>query len=125
MPADLAVTYGRLAPVYDAWTWLTERKSLRVALDRAAIRDGESILEVAVGTGFVFREVLRRNPSGRNVGIDLTDGMLRRARGKAERTGVPFELVLGDARRLAFPAETFDVVLLNHESVPASVPSMM
>ena len=41
--------------------------------------DGQSILEVAVGTGMAFREILRRNPRGQNRGIDLSPGMLSRA----------------------------------------------
>lgn len=111
---DVAAMYTRVAAVYDAWTWLLERRSLLAALDRAAIRDGEAVLEVAVGTGLVFREVLRRNPSGRNAGIDLTAAMLRRARRKAERTGAPFSLEIGDARRLAFGDASFDLVLSNN-----------
>jgi ubiquinone/menaquinone biosynthesis C-methylase UbiE len=111
---NIAAIYSRLAFVYDAWTWVTETKSLRLALARADIRDGEAVLEVAVGTGVVFRKVLLQNPSGTNVGIDLTEAMLRRARRKAERTGVPFTLAIGDARALTFDDGTFDVVLSNN-----------
>ena len=111
---DVVATYSRLAFIYDAWTWMTERKSLLVALSRAAIRDGEAVLEVAVGTGLVFCEVLLRNPSGRNVGIDLTEAMLHRTRRKAERTGVPFSLAVGDARTLTFDEGAFDLVLSNN-----------
>jgi len=107
----LVTTYSRLAVIYDAWTWMTERKSLLVALSGAAVRDGEAVLEVAVGTGLVFREVLLRNPSGRNVGIDITEAMLRRARRKATGTGVPFALEVGDARTLTFQDSAFDLVL--------------
>ena len=111
---DVVATYSSLAFIYDAWTWMTERKSLRIALSHAAIRDGEAVLEVAVGTGLVFRAVLLQNPSGKNVGIDLTEAMLRRARRKAERTGVPFTLEIGDARTLTFDDGTFDLVLSNN-----------
>jgi demethylmenaquinone methyltransferase/2-methoxy-6-polyprenyl-1,4-benzoquinol methylase len=111
MTRDLAKTYSRLAFLYDLWTSITETKSLRAALLSAAIRDGESVLEVAVGTGIILREVLLRNPSGRNVGIDHTAAMLRRARRKAERTGVPFTLEVGDARNMRFDDRSFDVVL--------------
>src|SRR5829696_9261369 len=68
--SDVTQKYSRVAGIYDAWTWFTESRSLSAALEEAAIRDGDSVLEVAVGTGITFREVLRRNPSGRNVGID-------------------------------------------------------
>ena len=110
----IAERYGKLAFVYDAWTWFTERKSLAAGVARAAIRDGEAVLEVAVGSGFVFRKILLANPSGRNVGIDITDAMLRRTRRKAEPTGARFELVNADARKLPFPDATFDLVVNNN-----------
>jgi ubiquinone/menaquinone biosynthesis C-methylase UbiE len=106
--------YSRVAGVYDAWTWFTESRSLEKALEAAAIRNGDAVLEIAVGTGVAFREILRRNPDGRNAGIDLTDAMLRRARAKAERSGVAFELVQGDARSLPFADASFDVVMNNN-----------
>jgi len=111
---DIVGMYSKLALVYDAWTRLTERESLHAALERAAIRDGEAVLEVAVGTGVLFQEILRRNPSGRNVGIDLTEPMLQRARHKARQTGAPFELIVGDARALSFGTDTFDLVVNNN-----------
>ncbi len=112
--ADLSDTYARLAPVYDAWTWLTEGASLRAAVERAEIRDGEDILEIAVGTGILFRELLRRNPSGRNAGIDLTEAMVHRARRRAATSGVPFDLEVGDARQLRFRDASFDLVMCNN-----------
>jgi ubiquinone/menaquinone biosynthesis C-methylase UbiE len=84
---DIIGAYTQVAFVYDAWTWLT---------------------------GVVFRELLRRNPSGRNVGIDLTEAMLARARRKAEASGVPFELSVGDARTLSFADDGFDLVVNNN-----------
>jgi ubiquinone/menaquinone biosynthesis C-methylase UbiE len=106
--------YSRVAGVYDAWTHFTERRSLEAALDESGIRDGDAVLEVAVGTGVAFLEILRRNPSGRNVGVDLTEPMLRRARRKAEQSGVRCELLQADARALPFGDGTFDVVMNNN-----------
>jgi ubiquinone/menaquinone biosynthesis C-methylase UbiE len=111
MTDNVVRLYSRVARVYDAWTFFTESRSLRLALDSVAIRDGESVLEVAVGTGVTFREILRRNARGRNVGIDLTEAMLRRARRKAEDSGANFELRQADARSLPFPDAAFDVVV--------------
>src|SRR4029078_7428038 len=71
----IAAVYTLLAIVYDIWTWFTESKSLHTAVSSAAISNGEAVLEVAVGTGVVFREILRQNPSGRNIGIDITKAM--------------------------------------------------
>jgi ubiquinone/menaquinone biosynthesis C-methylase UbiE len=111
---DVTRIYSTLAPIYDLWSWSTERVSLDVALSKACIRDGDAVLEIAVGTGALFKKILRRNPSGRTVGIDLTDAMLRRARRKAQASGVAFELSPGDARCLAFGDSSFDVVINNN-----------
>lgn len=107
--------YERIAPLYDAWALLTETRARRACLDLARVRDGESVLEVAVGTGMTFAELLARNPSGRNEGIDLTEGMLRRAQERARRVGRgAFHLALGDAYALDFPEASFDLVVNNY-----------
>ncbi len=107
--------YGRIASVYDIWARLTESRARARCLELAAIKDGEAVLEVAVGTGLAFAKVLEANPSGRNVGIDLTDAMLRRAVRRAAMSGqTNFELRKGDAYSLDFADGTFDVVLCNY-----------
>lgn len=104
--------YARTAPVYDLWAILTETRARHRALELACLRDGESVLEVAVGTGLAFAEILRCNPSGRNEGIDLTAAMLAKARRKAEQaTTKNWRLRLGDAYRLDFTDATFDLLL--------------
>jgi len=112
-PERIPTLYARFAPFYDLWAKLEARARQR-CLELAAIRDGEAVLEVAVGTGLLFEKVLRANPGGRNVGIDLTPPMLERARRRASRTGVPHTLALGDARRLEFEDRSFDVVVSNY-----------
>jgi ubiquinone/menaquinone biosynthesis C-methylase UbiE len=108
---DIPGVYTRVAPVYDLWAAATESRARRRTLELAGIRDGERVLEIAVGTGAAFAEVLRRNRGGENVGIDLTPAMLARARRKAEATGVPFTLQVGDAGALDFADGRFDLVL--------------
>lgn len=104
--------YTVLAPVYDLWAFATEGRARRRALEVAAIADGESVLEVAVGTGLAFEEIVRANPSGRNEGIDLTPAMLARARRRLERaqTNGRWNLAIGDAFSLPFEDATFDLV---------------
>ena len=109
--SEIPRVYARVARVYDLWAAATESRARARTLELAGIRDGESILEVAVGTGGTFAEVLRANPGGENVGIDLTPEMLARARSKAARVGVPFTLAVGDAGALDFPDGGFDLVL--------------
>jgi ubiquinone/menaquinone biosynthesis C-methylase UbiE len=109
---EVVASYAGKAAIYDVWAELTESRARARALELADVRDGESILEVAVGTGLAFAELLRRNPSGRNEGIDLTEAMLARARQKAERSGATnWRLRVGDAYGLDFADATFHLVL--------------
>lgn len=104
--------YRRLASGYDLWAGFTESRARDRCIEAAAIRDGEAVLEVAVGTGLAFERILARNPSGRNEGVDLTDAMLERARARASRTGRGnFRLSVGDARSLDFADHAFDVLI--------------
>ena len=107
--------YRKIAVGYDVWGNLTESKARKLSLKLADIHNGDTVLEVAVGTGVTFAEILKLNPSGRNEGIDLTDEMLLRAKKRANQTGVSnYSLNVGDAYHLDFPDATFDLVLNNY-----------
>lgn len=113
--SDVPEVYRRLAPHYDAWAERAEAKARRRCLELAGIRDGEAVLEVAVGTGLAFVEILKRNPYGRNEGIDITEEMLARARQRAAEVGVPgYRLQVGDAYHLEYPDASFDVLVNNY-----------
>lgn len=112
---DIPKVYRSIAPIYDIWGVLTETKARKRCLELADIRDGAKVLEVAVGTGSAFIEILKRNPNGMNTGIDLTMEMLNRARRKAKKLGIGnYTLEPGDAYNLPYPEGTFDVVLNNY-----------
>lgn len=112
---QVANVYRRIAPTYDLWGRLTESRARDRCLQLAAIRDGEDVLEVAVGTGLAFEKILDLNPSGRNEGIDLTEAMLERAKEKAFRSGHSnYRLGVGDAYALDFPDSSFDVLVNNY-----------
>lgn len=107
--------YRKHASTYDIWSRLTESRARRRCLKVAAIKNGQSILEVAVGTGLLFEKILQLNPAGRNEGIDLTEPMLARARARAERAGAAgYTLNVGDAYHLQYPDDSFDLVLNNY-----------
>jgi ubiquinone/menaquinone biosynthesis C-methylase UbiE len=112
--SDIPRVYGRVAPLYDLWAHLTERRARHACLDAAGVRDGERVLEVAVGTGLAFRELVRRNPSGVTEGVDLTEAMLARARPKVAALPGRHRLRVGDAHALDFPDESFDLVVNNY-----------
>jgi ubiquinone/menaquinone biosynthesis C-methylase UbiE len=113
--SDVTTVYRGVAPIYDIWSMLTESKARNRCLELADIRDGQKILEVAVGTGSAFVEILKRNPHGSNTGIDLTIEMLSRAKSKAEKLGIGnYSLEVGDAYALPYPDGEFDLVLNNY-----------
>lgn len=77
-------------------------------LDAAAVRRGQSILDVACGTGVLAREAARRaGADGRVTGLDVNEGMLAVAR----RHAADVEWRKGRAEALPFAAESFDSVL--------------
>ena len=105
--------YTRLAPVYELWARLTEARPRRRVLELAAPRDGEVVLEVAVGTGAQLVELARRNLSGRTVGVELSEGMLKQARRRVAdaRLGERTDLVQADALDSPFEDQSFDLLV--------------
>ncbi len=84
-------------------------------MELASIRDGESVLEVAVGTGLAFVEIIGSNPMGLNEGIDITEEMLSRAKQKAKNLAIKnYRLKIGDAYNLDYEDNSFDLVVNNY-----------
>lgn len=105
-------TYRWIAPFYDGLARLVAARARQHGLDWFAARDGERLLEVAVGTGLSFQYLLRANPNGWTEGVDLSPAMLRQARRRAARAATPrYRLRHGNAYALAYPEATFDGVL--------------
>jgi ubiquinone/menaquinone biosynthesis C-methylase UbiE len=111
---EARLTYARLARAYDAWGILTESKAADTALQAARIRDGEAVLEVAVGTGRLFARIVAANPSGRNEGIDLSAEMLAGAKKRLKSSATAYRLQVADAYVLPFEGKTFDLVVCNY-----------
>ncbi len=112
---DIASVYDRIAPVYDIWGRLTESRARDRALELAAIEDGQSVLEVAVGTGLAFRRIVEMNPTGENIGIDLSPGMLERARRRmAALPESRYSLMLASAFDIPTDDESIDILVNNY-----------
>lgn len=110
--ADAVRLYDRLSGVYDVWGRLTEEKARNRSLELAEIRDGQHVLEVAVGTGLAFVEVVRKNPNGRNLGIDVSARMLAEAERRLRNAGSSnYELSIGSALDIRVKDNSFDVLL--------------
>lgn len=82
-----------------------------VLMAQAALRAGESALDIACGTGVVTRLVASQvGPTGRAVGLDLNPDMLARARASLPSEGATVDWREGNAGALPFDASTFDAV---------------
>jgi len=68
---EIGLVYDKLSGIYDVWGMLTESRARAWALELAAVEDGQDVLEVAVGTGLAFYEIVKLNPHGRNIGIEF------------------------------------------------------
>jgi len=107
-------SYSKVAWFYDFWSLLTESKAARKVIEMADIKDGERILEVAVGTGLVFKEILKRNPGGINNGIEISPSMLLRADKRLSKLmNTNYVLDIGNAYNLPFKDHSFDLVINN------------
>ena len=107
--------YDRLSRSYDVWGRLAESKARARAIDLASIQDGESLLEVAVGTGLAFIELAGRNRKGSNVGIDLSPGMLAKAQARMRDLGHEnYSLAIGSAFALDVESESVDLLVNNY-----------
>jgi len=111
---DVRRLYARLSHLYDSWGFLMESKAVGRAIEIANIRDGENILEVAVGTGTLFKRIVALNHRGKNEGIDLSPDMLSRAKKRLGKRFTNYSLQVGDAYSLPHPDDTFDLLLNNY-----------
>lgn len=112
---NIGAIYVRIAPVYDIWGKLTESRARSRAIELADIKDGQHVLEAAVGTGLAFYEIVKRNPHGTNIGIDLSQGMLEKARERLSKlSGAHYALDKGSVFHLNVEDESIDILVNNY-----------
>ena len=112
---EIAGIYDSLSKIYDLWGNLTESRARSRALELAEIKNGRKILEVAVGTGLAFYEIVKRNPDGTNIGIDISAGMLKKARKRLSQISeANYELKQASAFHLEGEDAQFDVLINNY-----------
>ena len=82
------------------------------AVQALGLRPGDSVVDIACGTGLNFPLIERLiGPGGRIVGVDLTDAMLAQAQRRIETNGWSnVSLVQADAAEFDFPTEV-DAIL--------------
>ena len=114
-PAKLKAqkTYDAAADLFDApslgfWARYGQR-----TVDRLRLPPGATVLDVACGTGASALPAAEAvGPTGRVLGVDLAENLLRLAREKAERRSLRnVEFSQGDMTALGYPDGTFDAVI--------------
>jgi ubiquinone/menaquinone biosynthesis C-methylase UbiE len=105
-----STAWDRIAHVYD-WQLPLERRAVAAALDLAAPRSEDHLLDVATGTGAVLRILARREVRPAVVvGVDRSAGMLNHV------PPLPggWTLKQADATEMQFPPASFDVVVASY-----------
>lgn len=102
--------YDRMGPLYDAIIGPVSRDAREQAVESLGLGPERRLLLVGAGSGLDLPFL----PRGiRGIGVDLSEGMLRRARARRAEIGMPnFELRKMDAQDLKLPDESFDAVFL-------------
>ncbi|MCS5720208.1 methyltransferase domain-containing protein [Herbiconiux sp. CPCC 205763] len=114
----LIEVYRKKAKRYDLTSRLypapgyPQRAQRTRAVQSLGLRAGDTVVDMACGTGLNFQLVEAAiGPTGRIVGVDLTDAMLARAGERVAANGWSnVTLVQADAAEFAFPAEV-DAIL--------------
>jgi demethylmenaquinone methyltransferase/2-methoxy-6-polyprenyl-1,4-benzoquinol methylase len=114
----LIETYRKKAKHYDITSQFypvpgyPQRVQRLRAIQALGVRPGDSVVDVACGTGLNFSLIEQViGPDGRIVGVDLTDAMLARAQHRIETNGWSnISLVQADAAEFEFPTEV-DAIL--------------
>ena len=115
---ELRRRWTRWAPIYDLRVRLFLRWR-RPAADALGLRRGDTVLDVACGTGLNFPLLGERvGPHGRVIGLDLTRAMLLRAQRKISRR-LPgrVSLLEGDAAALPLADDSVDAVICSYGMV--------
>lgn len=103
--ATVQATYDRMSPVY---AWLSDSSerpfSQEAVTSLLRPRTGETVLEVGCGPGRVLVELAEHvGPRARVVGVDLSAGMGRRARRRADRHRHPAQVAVLQADGASLP----------------------
>jgi len=118
--------YDHVAAIYPVSTFFFHSRAHGCALKHAGIRNGMRVLELATGSGEMFRRLIRANPDGKTFGLDLSPNMAARTqrRARAEFPAAQSHCGAVDVRNMPFQDASFDAVvccylfeLLRHEDI--------
>ena len=97
---------------YDATFGRLVKRRIERAINHMNIQETDLVLDLGVGTGVSLNYY---PPRGRIIGVDLSAGMLRKAREKIRENQIEHAFVFqANALELPFADSTFDHVFLSH-----------
>jgi ubiquinone/menaquinone biosynthesis C-methylase UbiE len=105
--------YDTVASIYPASTFFFHSKAHACALRHAGITNGMRVLEIATGSGEMFRRLVKSNPDGKTFGLDLSPNMAARTQHRARREFPKAQAHCGavDVRSMPFKNGSFDAVV--------------
>ncbi|MEO5924540.1 MAG: methyltransferase domain-containing protein [Bryobacteraceae bacterium] len=118
--------YDAIARVYPLSTYFFHRKAHAYTLEHSGIRNGDRVLEIAMGSGEMFRKLVEINPAGTTIGLDLAPNMAAYSQKRIRREWPNAAAHCGavDVRNLPFADGSFDAIvccylveLLGHEDI--------
>lgn len=85
--------------------------SIEHCIFRVGPREGERVLDLACGTGWVSRSVARQYSGVKLFGIDIGPELIEAAKGKADAARATVDYRVADAEKLPFDDGYFDAVI--------------
>lgn len=121
---QLKSVYDTVAPWYDwqhaFFTLRSDQKGRKLVVSKS-VAMGDRVFDAGAGTGTTALLAARKAGAGGTVTLyDYSEGMLSRARAKAEKAGLAgrLDFVRGDLSRLPFPDHSFDAALSTYSLCP-------
>lgn len=115
--AAVVATYNRYASAYDRLVGPLGRGVRRHVISGLDFDPGDQIIELGCGPGRALTPLAKQvGPTGTVIGLDAAPAILERANDRVEgRQGhATIDLLQGDARSLPLPANSCDLVYVEH-----------
>ncbi len=113
---QIARMFDAISERYDLFNRLMslgiDRSWRKKALETLTSAKTEALLDVATGTGDFAIEAYKTLRPKQLTGVDISEGMLKVGREKAQRLGLPITFEQQDGEHLNFKDESFDVVTI-------------
>ncbi|MEZ5401340.1 MAG: class I SAM-dependent methyltransferase [Bryobacteraceae bacterium] len=105
--------YDMVSAIYPLSTHFFHSRAHKIVLDLSGIENGMRVLEIATGSGEMFRRLVRANPGGETVGVDLSPRMAAKTFQQVRRDfpAARAHCQAVDARYLPFRDHSFDAVV--------------